>query len=112
MGLTECTKEAIYLRKLLEQLGFPELANITVFNNNLGALKLAQNSIYHSRSKHIDMRHHFIREALSNGLLKIVCDHVSTNDMPADMLTKGLPRPKHSRCTDTSGLQNISRKQG
>lgn len=78
MGLSECTKEAIYLRKFLEQLGFSNLANITVFNDNLGALKLAQNPTYYSRSKHIDMRHDFIREALNNGLLKIVMSQSTT----------------------------------
>lgn len=106
IGLTECAKEAIYLRRFLEELGFPELTDITVFNDNVGALKLAQNPVYRSRSKHINMRHHFIREVLINKLLKI--DHISTNETPADMLTKGLSRPKHIKCTDASGLKILS----
>lgn len=61
-----------------------------MFNDNLEALRLAQNPVYHSRSKHIDMRHHFIRDSLNKRLLRVA--HVFTNDMPADMLTKGLPR--------------------
>ena len=71
MRLTKCAKEAIYLRRFLEQLELPEFANITIFNDNMGALKLAKNPVFHSRSKHIDIRHHFIRETLNKRLLKV-----------------------------------------
>lgn len=55
MELSEATKEDIYLRNVLIKLGFQELADIAVFVD-IGALKLAENPVFHARSKHIDDR--------------------------------------------------------
>src|SRR5207249_9529892 len=60
MELTEATKDAIYLTRLLRELGMEIDAPITIYNDNQGAKKLAENPIFHSRSKHIDIRHHFV----------------------------------------------------
>jgi len=62
MAMTEAVKESLYLRRLFEELGLCELMDVTIFNDNMGALKLAENPIFHNRSKHIDLRFHFIRE--------------------------------------------------
>lgn len=102
IGLSETSKEAVYLRNFLTELGFQELADVVIFIDNLGAQKLAENPIFHARSKHIDVRHHFIREVLKNNQVKI--KHVPTEDMTADLLTKGLPKPKHDRCVKLLGL--------
>ena len=67
MTLSEAAKETIYLRSFLQELGLCDLTDVVVFNDNLGAKKLADNPMYHSRSKHIDLRHHFIRDALHSG---------------------------------------------
>ncbi|GAB1867410.1 Reverse transcriptase Ty1/copia-type domain-containing protein [Camponotus japonicus] len=105
MAMTEATKEAICTRKFLIELNFDTLADVTVLSDNNGAQKLAENPMFHNRTKHIDIRHHFVREALENDLLKI--QHVSTNDMAADILTKGLSRPKHLKCIEQLGLDGI-----
>lgn len=75
-------------------MGLHDLANI--FNDNLGAKRLTDNPMFHSRSKHIDLRHHFVRDAIRVGYFRI--EHVSTENMIADVLTKGLPGPKHTKC--------------
>lgn len=59
----------------------------------MGALKLAENPTFHTRSKHIDLKHHFIRDAIRENLFQV--DYISTDDMMADVMTKGLPRLKH-----------------
>lgn len=102
MGLTEAAKENMYIREFLLELGFGNLADTRVLNDNMGALRLAENQVFHARSKHIDIRHHFIRESIQKKQLKL--EHVSTDDMIADMLTKGLSRPKHQRCMKMLGL--------
>lgn len=104
MGVTEAAKEAIYLRALLNDLGIADAGDITVYNDNLSALKLAENSTFHGRSKHIDVRYHFIRDALKGRLLKM--EHLPTEEMPADMLTKGLSRAKHVSCIQMLGLES------
>lgn len=105
MALAESAKEAIFLRSFLEEMGFGDLADVTIFNDNLGAKKLAENPIFHARSKHINVRHHFVRQALRENMIHI--EHVSTEDMGADILTKGLPRPKHVKCLDLLGLKSV-----
>lgn len=98
MALTDAAKEAIHLQSFLNELGLPDLSNITLHVDNMGALKLAENPVFHGRSKHIDIRYHFIREVIKNKIISL--RHVSTHDMVADILTKPLPGPSHRRCIE------------
>nr|GEU47145.1 retrotransposon protein, putative, Ty1-copia subclass [Tanacetum cinerariifolium] len=63
MALTEAVKEAIWLKGLLEELGV-ELNRVTVNCDNQGAIHLSRNHVFHERTKHINVRYHFIREVL------------------------------------------------
>lgn len=93
MALSEASKEAIYLRNLLFELT-GKLNCILLYNDNQSAQKLAENPIYHKWSKHIDVRHHFVREAVSNKFIKI--SYLPTAEQPADLLTKSLNYVKHN----------------
>lgn len=106
MGLTEGAKESAYWIAFLNELGFKSLMDIEVFTDNFRALKLAENPVFHARSKHVDIRYHYIREVLKTGLLRI--DHVSTDDNVADMFTKGIPRPKLQKLVFLSGMRHIT----
>jgi len=103
MSLTEATKETIYLRNFLIELGFENFANVTLYCDNRSALDLAVNPVFHSRTKHIDIRHHFVRTALKDGTIRL--KHVFTDDMIADILTKGLSGPKHKLLSERLGLR-------
>lgn len=105
MGMTEAAKESIYLQSFLGQLGFHELTTVKLFNDNMGALKLTENHTFHSKSKHIDLRYHFIRDAIQKNHLKV--KYISTDDMLANVMTKGLFGPKHRRCAKLMGLRSI-----
>ena len=67
------------------------------------AIHLTKNSTFHSKTKHIQLRYHFIRSALEDGHLKLEKKHTSQN--LADMLTKGVTREKLSSCSVSVGLQ-------
>ena len=58
--------------------------------------------MYHSRTKHIDIRYHWIREVMEKQLLKLVKIHTDKN--PADMLTKVVTRDKLELCRDIAGM--------
>jgi len=105
MALTEATKEAMYLRGFLSELNLSAPGRVRMMNDNRGALLLAQNHTFHARTKHVDARHHFVRQALHEGLVEI--DHLPSGEMPADFLTKGLPREKHHRCLRQIGVGTI-----
>jgi hypothetical protein len=91
MALTQATKEAIWLRRLLLELGFPQQIT-TIFEDNQSTIALAKNPVHHQRTKHIDVRHHFVREQVEIGSIQL--EYIPTTDMIADALTKALPRPK------------------
>ena len=57
MGMAECVKEAIYLERFIRELGFENLGDRTVYCDNKGSLRLAENPTFHARSKHIDIKH-------------------------------------------------------
>ena len=95
MALTSAVKESVWIRGLLQDFGvFQESISIDCDNNS--ALCLAKHQVYHERSKHIDVRLHFIREEVEKGKIRVF--KVDTTENPADMLTKPLPKAKLELC--------------
>ena len=60
IAATHAAKEAIWLRRLIDELVHPLNAPTTLFCNNKSAITLTQDGHYHARTKHIDIRYHFI----------------------------------------------------
>lgn len=102
MALSAVTQEALWLRSLLSELGFPQRKQTTIYSDNLGAISLTEDSVLHQRVKHIDIRHHFIRDHVTNGSVK--AEYLRTEDQPADALTKALPKASHSRLSSMLGV--------
>lgn len=105
MAITEASKEAIHLRSLLLEIIGEKLC-IDVFNDSQSAQKIALNPISHKRTKHIDVRHHFIREVISKNYIKL--RYLSTDEMLADILTKSLCSVKHCKFVAELGLESVS----
>jgi hypothetical protein len=90
MAACSATKEAIWLRSLLKDLGFPQKEPTTIFEDNKGCIDIAHSTKHHDRVKHIDIQYHFIREKIESKEIKLVA--CPTNKMTADVFTKPLPR--------------------
>lgn len=101
MALSDSTKEAIFLQELFSEL-VGNKSPILIYNDNQGAQEIANNPVLHRRTKHIDVRYHFIREKVENNVVKL--KHLPTADMIADICTKALPRPKHVYCMKEMGM--------
>jgi hypothetical protein len=69
---------------------FPPSGPTQVHQDNNSAIALSRNPVFHARTKHIDLRHHFIRDLVASGI--IVFSYIPTKDQQADMLTKPLPK--------------------
>lgn len=95
MAVTEAVNEALWLRGLLGRLG---LEQGTMFCDSQSAIYLTQNLIYHERSKHIDVRCHFVSDIISQKLVEV--KKVGIVDNPADMMTKPIPVVKFKYCLD------------
>jgi len=104
-SLSAAVKEAKYLRALLSDLGFNQAFATTIFEDNQGCVNLAHHSTSHERTKHIDIKHHFIRQEIRNGAIKVI--YCPTRDMVADIMTKPLSFDLHSRCISGMGLVPI-----
>lgn len=99
MALTDATKDIIWLRQLLGSIGLHQKYPSCLFSDNKGALDLAQSTeCFHSRSKHIDIRYHFIKDVIEKGIIKL--QFVPTENQPADFLTKNLVGPKLHHCCE------------
>lgn len=105
MAASHCTREAIWLRKLMADVGVVQAEATKILCDNQGCIALAKNPTHHSRTKHIDVQHHFIREKLESG--EICLEYCPTEDMVADVLTKALAREQHHMLTTSMGLVSI-----
>ena len=102
MAISEACKEAIWLRGLNSKL-CQVTSCITIHCDSQSTICLTKDQMFHERTKHIDVRYHFIRVVIADGDVK-VCK-INTRDNPADMLTKSVPGAKSKLC---SGLVVIS----
>ena len=86
IGAHLAAKQILWARNFLEELGFPQKGPTTLFEDNKSTISLIQNSGNGSHTKHIALRYAFIREQVRLGFIKM--EHLSTENMTSDMLTK------------------------
>ena len=86
-------QEITYCRKLLTALGFAQPAATSVFEDNATAISWSEGAVGGSdRAKHIDLREHYVHDAVAQGVLKLV--KVPSADNLADLFTKPLPKDR------------------
>lgn len=92
---TKATKEALWIRSLINTLGGLS-DNVIAHSNSQSAIHLCKNLVFHKRSKYIDIKLHFIGDIVSHGLIKFEKVHSAYN--PTDIGTKVLPLVKFRNC--------------
>ena len=105
IAATEACKELLWMKRFLQELGFKQQRYI-VFCDSQSAIHLGKNSSFHARSKHIDVRYHWIRDAINDKLFEL--EKIHTDHNGSDMLTKALPREKLEACSSVAGMANPS----
>ena len=105
IAASEATKEMIWLKNFIGDLGVvPAIKEpMEIFFDSESAVALAKEPRDHGRSRHIDRKYHFIKHRIE-GLL--VAKRVSSDENPADPLTKGLSRVKHLQHARRIGLKD------
>ena len=98
-------KEAIWLQKFFNEL-FGNNQVIEMHSDNQGAIALSKDDRFHQRTKHINIRYHFIRQHIENGNITLV--YCPTENMTADILTKALPSMKQKHFASSLGLIRLS----
>lgn len=102
VAAAQAAKEAIWLQELLQDIGEQIVKPTPIYIDNQSAIKLIHNPEHHSRTKHIDIKYHFVREKYEEGI--IVPLFVDTNNQEADLLTKPLTSSKFNRNVMLLGL--------
>nr|XP_016449164.1 PREDICTED: uncharacterized mitochondrial protein AtMg00810-like [Nicotiana tabacum] len=92
-ALSKVVTELSWLSRLLVDLDVSSSSPISVFCDNMAAIHIAKNPVFHERTKHIEVDYHFIRTTLAEGLIQLF--HVSTTNQLADLFTKSLPGATH-----------------
>jgi len=103
MALTEAAKEAIWLKGLASDLGLQQ-AFVTIQCDSQSAICLAKNQVFHTRSKHIEVRYHRIRDWLNNGEVEV--KKVHTDENASDFLTKPVTAEKFKHCLSLLNMKS------
>ena len=88
IALTEGTKQLIWLRRFLTDLGFDQSQPTSIRSDNLGAITLSHDMSYHARTKHISVTYHFIGKRVASN--EVALTYVRSKENPVDLTTKAL----------------------
>lgn len=106
MAATAAACQGIWLRNVLSQVSNKKLGPVVIFVDNKSAIDLTKNPVFHGRSKHIDIRYHFIRECVERG--EVIVKHVRGDLQRADILTKALTTVQFERMRSLMGVKNLA----
>jgi hypothetical protein len=101
MALSDCSRQAVWIKTMIEELGIV-FKTVPIYCDNQGASFIASNPVQESRTKHIDIRYHYIRELV--GAKKVETMFVPGEMNPADMFTKNLQKVKFLKFRNQLGL--------
>ncbi|GJW88147.1 retrovirus-related pol polyprotein from transposon TNT 1-94 [Tanacetum coccineum] len=104
IALFGCCAQILWMRSQLTDYGF-QFNKVPLYYDNKSAIALCCNNVQHSRSKHIDIRYHFIKEQVENGIVELY--FVRTEYQLADIFTKPLPRDRFNFLIEKLGMRSI-----
>ena len=102
MALSDCSRQAIWMKSVFSELGMP-LGAIPICGDNQGSIFISSNPVQERRSKHIDIRYHYVRECIEENNVSIFFVDGSLN--PADLFTKNLGQAKFELFRKQLGLE-------
>ena len=103
--MSSCCAQILWMRSQLTDYSY-DYTKIPMYCDNKSAIALYCNNVQHSRSKHIDIRHHFIREHVEKGIVELY--FVKTEFQRADIFTKALPRERFQLILPRLGMKSLT----
>jgi hypothetical protein len=102
IAAAHCAREAVWLRRVCAFLNIKHKGPLTVNADNKAAIFMATNSADTSRTKHIDVANHYVRNVAQRGIIKL--EYINTANNAADIFTKPLPEAKFNKFRDIIGM--------
>ena len=102
MAISDCSRQVIWMCNIFMELGIP-LAPIPIYGDNQGSIFIGSNPVQEIRTKHIDIRYHYVRECIAEKKIEVF--FVPTEDNPADLFTKNLGHIKLNKFRALLGLE-------
>ena len=99
-----CCTQLLWMQKLLHDYGICQ-EHLTIYCDNTSVINISKNLVQHSRTKHIQIRHHFIRELVEGGTLTL--EFIHTDDQKADLFTKPLDSKRFEFICQNIGVISI-----
>ncbi len=109
IAASETAKEAVWIQRILPELKLSPGGPISIFCDNQGTIQLTRNPEQRQRTKHIDIRYHYIREQQEEGSIKI--GYIQSENQLADILPKALPKPRFERLREAIGVVKVPDEQ-
>ena len=88
VAATSCACQAVWLRNVLEELHFKQESPTPIYCDNTSAINLSKNPVEHGRSKHIDVKYHFLRDLTKDAKISLI--YCRSEEQVGDMFTKPL----------------------
>ncbi|TXG65249.1 hypothetical protein EZV62_006524 [Acer yangbiense] len=105
VAAASCACQVVWMRRILEKLGHTQGDSTTIFCDNSSTIKLSKNPVMHGRSKHIDVRFHFLRDLTKEGAVELI--HCGTQDQVADVMTKPLKLDLFLKMRELLGVREV-----
>ena len=103
VAMTEAGKEMLWLKRFLQQLVMKQNKSIIHYDSQ-SALDLSKNAMYHSYTKHIDIRYHWLHQVIEKQQFKL--EKIHTDKNPTHMMTKVVTHEKFQLCTELTGMDS------
>ena len=100
-----CACQGVWMKRILKEMGFCDEGCTTILCDNSSTIKLSKNPIMHGRSKHIDVRFHFLRNLTKDGVVELI--HCGSQEQVADIMTKPLKLEVFQRPRRLLGVHEI-----
>lgn len=106
MAATLCACQCVWLRRVLEKIEVEEKTATMIMCDNSSTIQLSKNPVFHGKSKHIDVKFHFLRDLVNNGVIKL--SYCASENQTADIMTKPLKLEQFEKLRGMLGVTDIT----